>query len=386
MFKRLDQIKIFAWAGLLTLLLSHSEAQATSNKTPQQLRKTETELSEKENLATQLSRSLSSSRSEVTQLQQQLQAAAEQEQEQQRQTDALAQEMADLASKTAAARRALLETGQRGGGALAMMIRLSQLPPSLWWFYDGISLDQERRMLLLRGASRDLSDRAETLRRNLAAADALAAAYDDKKQQLAKAQADLEQRATELNAMISERQERARTQEGEHKALRQEMTKLASAARDMRGLLDRVAPTAIEKLPAPKNSLPKPPPAAAALLPVAGIVAENFGTKDADGIISRGISITSQAGARIIAPFAGKAVFAGPFKGFGTIVILQHEGGLHSLLAGFGKVDLVLGQKVASGEPIGTVAEGKGKAAPEIYYELRKDGEPINPLGSRKPA
>jgi septal ring factor EnvC (AmiA/AmiB activator) len=366
---------------------------ALAADTRQQLQQVEATLQEKKAAAERAARAVGNSTVDVKRIQEQLQQAAQDESEQQKALESLTAEKDDLQVKADAAKAELGITAKRQSAALGMMVRLSQLPVAAWWLTEGISLDQERRMLLLRGSAQGLGQQAEKLRQAIALADALQDKLLAKQEQLVTARGKLQERADLLNTMIAERQKMAREHRSEFSALQREMTELTSAASDLRVLLDKMAqkqqiqPSKQGKLAAAgKNVEPQEAASAdnASLLPVSGLLMRGFGAHDAYGITSRGLTLSAKAGARVVAPMAGKVVFVGPFKGYGSIVILQHSSGLHSLLAGFGKIDLELGQKVLSGEPIGVVGAGKGSAAPEIYFELRRNGEPINPLTVKK--
>ncbi len=374
---------------LLMVLLLCSAVSAEAGDARKKLQEVEAALQEKKAAAEQASRAAGSSSTDVKLIQEQLRQAAKDESEQQSAYDALTAEMEELRGKATTAKTALQESAQRQTGALGMMLRLAQLPAAAWWLYDGISLDQERRMLLLRGAAQGLGAQAEKLRQAIAAVDTLQKQLEAKQTEVVAAKAKLQERVGLLNTMIAERQKMAREHRAAFSNLQQEVTKLASAASDLRGLLDKMAAR-----PQPKPSKPGAGAESeardagedeASLMPVSGRIARTFGSKDTYGITSRGLTLSAKAGTRIVAPMGGKAVFVGPFKGYGTIVILQHTGGLHSLLAGFGKVDLELGQKILAGEPIGQVAAGKNGGLGEIYFELRRNGEPINPQSVKKP-
>jgi len=71
-------------------------------------------------------------------------------------------------------------------------------------------------------------------------------------------------------------------------------------------------------------------------------------------------------------------MFAGPFKGYGQILIIDHGGGYHSLLAGIEQIEASVGQRVVAGEPVGVMKSGEANAS--LYLELRRQGQPINPL------
>ena len=378
-------------AGLLLL----PALPAAAENAKERLKAVETALQEKKTAAVQAQQAIGANSGAVKQIQEQLQAAAKDEAVQQDALDLIATEMDDLADKAAAAKKNLIATARREAGALGMMLRLSQMPAAAWWLYDGVSLDQERRMLLLRGAARGLGKQAEALRRSLEEAETLQTRMAEKQEQLSVAKAALQGRADKLNAMIDARQKLVSMHKAEYSALQGEMTKLAAAAGDLRALLDKMAQQEERSL-ARKSKAGKDKKAAkeedekelagvgGSLMPVSGAVLRGFGSRDNFGIVSRGLTLAGKPGMRVLAPMEGKAVFVGPFKGYGTIVILQHANGFHSLLAGFGKVDLVLGQKVLAGEPVGVMGQSKGKAGPEMYFELRRNGEPINPLSVKK--
>ena len=383
--------------GILALcvcLCTSTPLQAADTR--QQLDDVETALRAKQAEAKAAQEALTGGEAAANAIQLELQRATREEATQQRAFDRLTLEMAGLQEKGAAVRAVLRRTAQREAGALGMMLRLSRLPAALWWLYDGITLDQQKRLLLLRGAALGLNQQAETMRRNLLEAERLRVLLVAKQDELLAAKVRLLERADRLNGMIAERQNLVMQHRAEFAVLRREMTQLASAATDLRALLDKMArqaetaPTKQGKVKAKPDiedagkAKKEPNLVEGSLLPVSGMVMRGYGVRDDLGISSRGLTLSTKLGARVVAPLNGKAVFVGPFKSYGTIVILQHEGGLHSLLAGFSQVDLELGQKVLAGEPIGLAGAGKNGKSAEIYFELRRKGEPINPLVSRK--
>jgi septal ring factor EnvC (AmiA/AmiB activator) len=101
-------------------------------------------------------------------------------------------------------------------------------------------------------------------------------------------------------------------------------------------------------------------------------------TTDA-GLTRKGISIETRIDAQVVTPYDGLVVFAGQFRGYGQILILEHGEGYHTLLAGLTRIDAVPGQWLAAGEPVG-VMESADRGTPVLYMELRRNGQPINPL------
>lgn len=111
-----------------------------------------------------------------------------------------------------------------------------------------------------------------------------------------------------------------------------------------------------------------------------------FGDKTQFGGQSKGIVVETRHGGQITAPCDGWIVYAGPFRTYGQLLIINAGGGYHVLLAGLSQIDVQLGQFVLAAEPVGTMntapkaAAGKAQpAAPVLYVEFRKDGRPIDP-------
>lgn len=111
------------------------------------------------------------------------------------------------------------------------------------------------------------------------------------------------------------------------------------------------------------------------LLPVTGRTVAGFGARQGVSV-SRGVTFAPRAGAQVVAPAAGRVVFAGPYRGYGRIVIIEHPGGWTSLVTGLARVDVPVGESVVSGAPLGVA----GQVDPQVTLELRRDGEPVNPL------
>lgn len=116
-----------------------------------------------------------------------------------------------------------------------------------------------------------------------------------------------------------------------------------------------------------------------ARLPISGIIRIAYKQTDHLGAKSKGITIEGRSGALVVTPMNGKIQFAGSFKRYGNIVIIEHADGFHSLVAGLDKINSVIGDYVKSGEPIGILPNSSLIPRPTLYYELRKNGKPVNP-------
>ncbi|WP_233548299.1 murein hydrolase activator EnvC family protein [Aurantiacibacter zhengii] len=175
---------------------------------------------------------------------------------------------------------------------------------------------------------------------------------------------------------------------------------LAEEARDLDGLvteLDRAAALRqrLAALPGPRLRPARPEEAKTAggssalpsqadrqgdaprpyMLPVSGRTLLGFGAPTGSGL-SRGLTLAPTGGAQVVAPAAGRVAFAGPYRGYGSIVIVEHGNGWTSLITGLARSDAEVGESVQAGAPLGVAAP----TDPNVTLELRRDGEPVNPL------
>ncbi|MCB1522140.1 MAG: peptidoglycan DD-metalloendopeptidase family protein [Hyphomicrobiaceae bacterium] len=119
-------------------------------------------------------------------------------------------------------------------------------------------------------------------------------------------------------------------------------------------------------------------------LPAHGRRVLNFNEKTQYGALSKGIVLETRGGAQITSPTDGWVVYAGEFRSYGQLLIINAGGGYHILLAGLSRIDVETGQFVLAAEPVGTMS-GPGRDAksetgtPVLYVEFRKNGRPIDP-------
>ena len=121
-------------------------------------------------------------------------------------------------------------------------------------------------------------------------------------------------------------------------------------------------------------------------LPVNGIRIRNFGGSDGVGGVEKGISLESRPGAQVTTPCDGWVVYAGPFRSYGQLLILNAGGGYHVLIAGMERISVSIGQFVLTGEPVAVMGSTSRVASviaanasqPVLYIEFRKDGTPID--------
>lgn len=122
--------------------------------------------------------------------------------------------------------------------------------------------------------------------------------------------------------------------------------------------------------------------------PVLGRQIIGFGEKDDIGRPSNGVSFAARAGDVVIAPADGRVLYAGPFRSYGQLLILDAGDDYHIVLAGMDRIDVASGQFVSAGEPVALMGARRlasvqvaefGAAEPALYVEFRNDGKPVDP-------
>jgi septal ring factor EnvC (AmiA/AmiB activator) len=232
--------------------------------------------------------------------------------------------------------------------------------------------DEEQRLALLLEEKKDLTNNA---REELAQQTALAA-------ELAGKAGNLQGLITQMESQITavrEAAEAARLAEAERKEREEQL--LADAREDTNkpdfADTSRIAPAM--SFQQAKGLLPKP---------VSGVELAGFQQKTNAGDISQGISIATRSETRVLSPSDGWVIYAGPFRSYGQLLIVNAGEGYHVVLAGMERINVELGQFVLAGEPVGIMGASRvasnvnvdtGSTRPVLYVEFRKDGNSIDP-------
>jgi murein hydrolase activator len=295
---------------------------------------------------------------------------------------------------------------------LAALQRAGQQPPPALLVAPEDALQAVRTAITLGAVVPEMRAQADALAGDLAELLRVRTDIVDERERLAH---DLDQLGHEQLRMTLLIDERQRKQAGTEEALAAERTRAADLARQADGLKDLIAKLesglnaatraahadarSIEEdatrpdLAALKDPGRLTPAVAFAAtrghlrLPVNGVKIRDFGGSDSIGGTQRGESIATHAGAQVTSPCDGWVVYAGAFRSYGQLLILNAGGGYHVLLAGMERISVDLGQFVLTGEPVAmmgggaqvSVAAATKSKQPVLYVEFRKDGAPIDP-------
>ncbi len=297
-------------------------------------------------------------------------------------------------------------------GTLSALTGLAEDAPRAFFLYPGTPLEAVRGSMLLRAAIPTLGERATILRADLSA---LAAVREDLSQsldQLSREDLALEGDREQLELLIAQKralyEEAAERSRGSSERLR-ELTERSETLRELLAALEeertarerqetaepapalgedatQLAALAVSPTDRPDGIRPFPNEGVITS-PTVGTLVQQYGQDIGRGETAKGILIETREGTTVLSPFDGKVVFAGPFRDLGRVLIIEHDGGYHTILAGFERIDAADGHWLLAGEPIGVMPHtafengvGGESGRPRLYMELRREGQPVNPL------
>lgn len=292
---------------------------------------------------------------------------------------------------------------------LIALQRLSRMPPEAVIAYPAPPAELVRAAILLRSTVPRIEGRAMRLREDLIALADTRRLIADRRLVIATAASVLSERRRELDQIfehksVVRRQTLAARQveidridrlSREAKNLRELFTKLERERHERDEQAKKIqqyqsSKESVRTMPRPlipRGALAslapfetKPITTARGLLtfPVVGNINGGYGEKLSKGLRRKGLNIESGPGAQVVSPYNGKIVFAGTFRGYGQLLIIEHGEGYHSLLAGMSRIDGNVGQWLLSGEPVGIMGS-PSSGSPMLYLELRKNGKSIDP-------
>jgi murein hydrolase activator len=299
-------------------------------------------------------------------------------------------------------RRALI------GEVLAALQRIGHRPPPALIASPEDALQAVRTAMVLGAVLPEMRHEVEALATDLAGLIAVRKEIAAERDKLKAQVASLGAERTRMTALVDERQKQQADRE---KALQAERAHAGELARQVDNLKDLIAKLEQGLDPATRAAREAargesrsamaalhdpgrlaPAVAFASLrgqvpIPVNGVKLKEFGAPDGIGGVEKGLSVATRAGAQVTSPADGWVVYAGPFRSYGQLLILNVGGGYHVLLAGMDRISVDLGQFVLTGEPVAVMGNGShiaavlatGSSQPVLYIEFRKDGIPVDP-------
>ncbi len=297
-------------------------------------------------------------------------------------TDAAVEKIIDLARRraTAAARLAAREADI--APILPALVHLNTDPVAT---LASMTIPADRALggaQLLGALARQIALDATNARAEQAELDGLQAAYDGELPRLAAAQIAQTQAAANLDQQIRRTGQTRRAAEDEAAAASRQVALDAAHAETVNAAIARIEAARDRRESAEARKPDRVAAAQGFTAPVAGPITRHFGDAT-DAGAATGIAYQPAPGARVVAPCGGRVVYAGPFRSFGSLLIIDCGRTTHVVLSGFDRLDAQVGHSIATGAPVGTMPGWDPHAStprPALYVEVRRAGRAVDPL------
>lgn len=367
--------------GILSVSFSFAAIENTASA-KSELSRVTTQIEKAKKEHQQLRKKAQNVQKEILAVRKKMVAAAGSIQEQEESLNRLEQKLEEFEAQQALMKKRLDVRKAQRMHVLAAMQSLAFKPTEALLAQPMEPQDTLRSALLLREAVPRLEFSTEGLRKDLNRIASLTTAIRAQYAQIKTMAKRLDEKRRDMNVLIKKKSQLQTAFASESSRAKSRAENLAKQAGDLKELLAKLEADSKKRSSSKKTqSLPTGAFMSAKgriPYPVKGTITKKFGEQTETGIKSKGIIISTRANAQVISPYDGTVLFAGPFRGYGQLLIIEHGDGYHTLLAGIGQLNTSVGQSLLAGEPVGImVAETK----PTLYIELRKNGQPINPAG-----
>jgi septal ring factor EnvC (AmiA/AmiB activator) len=320
------------------------------------------------------------------------------------------QRLLTLKEQEAEARQSLASQRDAMASVLGALERMGLNPPPALLVRPEDALSSVRSAILLGAVVPEMRERTETLLADLQKVSRLTASIAAERDSLRQAVAAQSIERRRLEILVEEKRQLRHQSEASLAAERKRAAELAAKAGSLKELVEAMQKEAARaraqtSIPAPEvqtEQVAMPLPAANTLLgtqpfaslqgqlatPVSGRFTKRFGTSDGNSGVMLGDTVATQSDAIVTAPADGDVLYAGPFRSYGELLILNVGNGYHVVLAGMSRINVAPGQAVLAGEPVGAMGDARvasaagsavGTAGQELYIEFRKDGKPVDP-------
>ncbi len=290
---------------------------------------------------------------------------------------------------------------------LAGLQRLEQNPPPALVVEPNDVLSALRGAMMFGTIVPELRDEAQALTQKLARLDHIRVAVETEKASLNENIQGLKTSQIDLGELITQKKQLVFDNAGKLQSEKKRAAELAQKAKSLKQLIADLAVARQQEeaekskqalaLEAEKQrqeaALAKPfmvlsQSRGRLEYPAQGQILKRFGDDDGLGSTLRGLAVATRNDAQVTAPIDGKVEFAGPFRSYGQLLILNAGEGYLVLMAGMNEISADMGQSIRAGEPVGKMGEGPSSVTllgdavqeprPVLYVEFRKDGEAVD--------
>ena len=286
---------------------------------------------------------------------------------------------------------------------LAALQRVENNPPPALAVSPEDAANAARAARLMASLSADLNARAKALSRQLAELGELRSDIETEKMEIATNQEQLTSRRDRIRQIIKNKSSLETKLSKDRQSNQMRVAELADEALSLQELIRKLESSAASIQPRVKPSrptsrdsaeiVPRVKPKDGIKLPPVTLPPDTQRFADARGSLkapvngtvklaystaNKGITVAASSGSQVVAPYSGRVEFAGPFKNYEKVVILNVGEGYFLLMTGLGELFAESGSMVSIGEPVGLMPFNAKNEA-ELYIEIRKNGSPVNP-------
>lgn len=264
--------------------------------------------------------------------------------------------------------------------------RIRRVPPQALMVRPEAPLKTAQSAMMLSDIIPVLNEKSQTLKKDLERKEDISNELAREKDKALKSIAELQKEQEEIKELLEKREALYKKTSLDFKSQQIEVQKISRQSRNLKELVSRIDENQRRQktrdsvrqavLSAPAIKMPD---SGATRLPISGVIKTRYHDLDKFGAKSEGIRIEGRSNAIVVAPMPGIIRFAGPFKNYDNMIIIEHPDGYHSLVAGLSQVNTLVGQTVSAGEPLGTLKSTTNGSKPALYYELRYNGRAVNP-------
>jgi septal ring factor EnvC (AmiA/AmiB activator) len=353
---------------------------------------------------------------ETAELQSKLIVAAKDVQEAERKLTRSEGEIEELTRQEAKIRLKLNENRAGLAQMLGVMQRMGREPPPVMMTERNDALRMVRSAMILASFFPEFKAKADELSVTLKDLNSIIVKARDEHVRFAEAQADFTRLKSEIDTLLAQKREKMKKNWARLETLKVAASRHSRAVSNFGELLKRldkevakrsdlaayeaelkklgpvielkpsVKQTAFVSPGRLKPAIPFEKAKGSLRFPAQGKRLISFGAKDDVGGKSEGIHIETRKGAQITSPSDGWVIYAGQFRSYGQLLIINAGGGYHILLAGLDQIHTTVGQFVLAGEPVATMGKGPRLEAasvdsenPVLYIEFRKNARPVDP-------
>jgi len=361
----------------------------------QDLEAIQTQHMHEKQLQTQMQEKAQNLATQVSSVQKQMVKTANQIQNNEEILTTLEHELKDLESDKKQLEKRLFARENQMTILMSGLQKMAVYPPESVFFAPQNPVDNLRSSLILQSTKQPLKATADNLREQLMKLASLQAAIKSQALQIKTTASELHQKQQQMEKLFNQKsilQAHFESESLDAKKNAEDLAKRAKNLEDLITKLEKEREVQLKKMAKAANkqkpvlSVSQPASVIGAFakskgslpLPARGRIVHRYGDATIGGGSAKGITMQTRPAAQVVAPFDGTVLFAGYFKDYGNLIILEHGQGYHTLLSGLTRLDCAVGQNVLTGEPVGVMSS---QANEKLYIEFRQNGQPINPSG-----